>query len=184
MQSQMDMGICEAHCSEPSQIPSWLWNVNWKSCSLGNCWFNLTQLWCQLMHGFVQSITNCSWLFDDGVEFPVVQVLCTDHGSFQTYSSCFDKVKIVCLPVVDDDGNRLLACVVAHLSDMAVHLWEGHALLLNTFNDYLMKPDEQSPPMAVIMIVQMDVIWSGPILIDETNMHTLMLGEMPVAGGE
>jgi hypothetical protein len=74
------------------------------------------------MHGFVQSITNCSWLFDDGVEFPVVQVLCTDHGSFQTYSSCFDKVKIVCLPVVDDDGNRLLACVVAHLSDMAVHL--------------------------------------------------------------
>jgi hypothetical protein len=52
----------------------------------------------------------------------VVQVLYTDHGSFQTYSSCFDKAKIVCLTVVDGNGNRLLAHVAAHLSDTAVYL--------------------------------------------------------------
>jgi hypothetical protein len=43
-----------------------------------------------------------------------------------------------------------------------------------------MKPNEQSPPTAVVVIVQMNVIGSGPILTDKANMHTPMLDEMPI----
>jgi hypothetical protein len=73
---------------------------------------------------------------------------------------------------VDRDGHRLLARVAAHLTDTAVHLKPGHVLRLKLFNDMLMKPHERTAPMAVIVIVQMDVIGSGPFLVDETDMTT------------
>ena len=117
-------------------------------------------------------ITDRSWSFDKDVEHPVVQVLHTDQGAFQTYSTQFDKVKIVCLTVIDGSRNRLLARVVAHLTDTAVYLREGNVLCLNMFNDLIMKPNDQSPPTAVIVVVQMDVIGSGPILDDKVNMLT------------
>lgn len=110
----------------------------------------------------------------------MVQVLHTDHGKFETYSSCFDKVKVVCLTVIDGNGNRLLARVAAHLSDMAVHLQEGHILCLKMFNDLFMKPNKHSPPTAIIVIVQTDMLGSGPILMDEVNTQMLTINEMPV----
>jgi len=118
----------------------------------------------------------------------VLQILHTDHGEFQTFASRFDKVKIVCLTVVDRDGNRLLARVAAHLTDTAVHLREGHVLRLRMFNDLLMSPHKHSPPTAVIVIVQMDVMGSGPFITAEENMRTPTLDSMPteskgIAGG-
>jgi len=67
-----------------------------------------------LTDGFVQSITNKSWSYGDGVDEPVVQVLHTDNIKFGTFSSHYDKVKIVCLTVVDRKGHRLLARAAAH----------------------------------------------------------------------
>jgi hypothetical protein len=95
----------------------------------------------------------------------------------------FDKVKIVCLTVVDRDGNRLLARVAPHLTDTAVHLRKGHLLRLRLFNDLLMDYNGKSPPTAVIVIVQMDVIGSGPLVTDESNMQTPMLDSMPAESG-
>jgi hypothetical protein len=43
-----------------------------------------------------------------------------------------------------------------------------------------MKPNNQSSPMAVIVIEQMDIIGGSPILMDETNMQTQTIAEMPV----
>jgi hypothetical protein len=134
--------------------------------------FDLEELRRKLTNSFVQSITDRSWSFDKNIEHPVVQVLHTDQDAFQTYSTQFDKVKIVCLTVIDGSRNRLLARVAAHLTDTAVHLREGHVLCLNMFNDLIMKPNDQSPPTAVIVVVQMDIIGSGPILDDEVNMLT------------
>lgn len=121
---------------------------------------------------FDPSQSEKSWSYGNGSDEPIVQVLHTDNGRFQTFSSGFDSVKIVCLTVIDRDGNRLLARVAAHLTDTAVHLRPGHVLRLRVFNDMLMKPHANSPPTAVIVVVQMDVIGSGPFLMSEEDMIT------------
>jgi len=141
--------------------------------------FDISGLESQLTPGFVQSITDKSWSFEEGVEHPIVQVLHTDKGEFQSFSRKYDKVKIVCLTVVDGDNNRLLARCAVHLTETAVHLHEGHVLRLRMFNDLVMKPNSGSPPTAVIVIVQMDVMGSGPFLTDVTNMQTPTLSALP-----
>jgi hypothetical protein len=132
-----------------------------------------------LTTGFVRSITEKSSSYGNGSDEPIVQVLHTDNGRFQTFSSGFDSVKIVCLTVIDRDGNRLLARVAAHLTDTAVHLRPGNVLRLRVFKDMLMKPHANSPPTAVIVVVQMDVIGSGPFLMSEEDMITPTLDAMP-----
>jgi hypothetical protein len=115
--------------------------------------YDSTRMETLLTTGFVRSITEKSWSYGNGSDEPIVQVLHTDNGRFQTFSSGFDSVKIVCLTVIDRDGNRLLARVAAHLTDTAVHLRPGHVLRLRVFNDMLMKPHANSPPTAVIVVV-------------------------------
>lgn len=52
------------------------------------------------------------------------------------------------------------------------------------FNDLIMKPNDQSPPTAVIVVVQMDIIGSGPILDDEVNMLTPVVEGVPKEGDD
>lgn len=132
----------------------------------------------KLTRGFVKSITEKSWSYDNGVECPVVQVLYTDRGRFNSYNTGYDKVKIVSLTVVDQDGHGLLARVATHLTKTAVHLLEGHVLRLRIFNDLLMSPNKNSPPTAVIVIVQMDIIGSGPLIMQQAETHTPTLDDV------
>lgn len=90
----------------------------------------------------------------------------------------------MCLTVIDGSRNRLLARVAAHLTDTTVHFREGHVLRLNMFIDLIMKPHDQSPPTAVIVVVQMDIIGSGPILDDEANMLTPVIERLPNEGDD
>jgi hypothetical protein len=46
-----------------------------------------------------------SWANNNGVECPVVQVLYTNHGRYNSYNTGYDKVKIVSFTVVDHDGH-------------------------------------------------------------------------------
>lgn len=142
--------------------------------------YNHEQMNDLLTKGFVKLITQKSWVYGSDNDEPIVQILHSDYGRFQTFSSRFDKVKIVCLAVVDGDGHKLTARVTAHLPDTAVHLKPGHILRLKLFNDLLMKPHPNSPPTAVIVIVQMDILGSGPFIADESEMTTLTIREMPV----
>ena len=79
--------------------------------------FDFAQVKSKLTPGFVESITAKSWSCDNGVECPVVQVLYTHRGRFHSYNTGHDKVKIVSLTVVDQDGHRLLARVATHTSN-------------------------------------------------------------------
>jgi hypothetical protein len=115
--------------------------------------YDIQQVQSTLTSGFVQSITDKSWSYEDGVDEPVVQILHTDKGEYQTYSRRFDSVKIFCLTVLDGDGNRLLARVGPNLTETAMHLLPGHLVRLRIFNDMLMKSHPSSPPTSVIVIV-------------------------------
>jgi hypothetical protein len=74
-----------------------------------NQMYDSTRMETLLTTGFVRSITEKSWSYGNSSDEPILQVLHTYNGQFQTFSSGFDSVKIVCLTVVDQEGNWLLA---------------------------------------------------------------------------
>jgi hypothetical protein len=60
---------------------------------------------------------------------------------------------------------------------MVVHLLEGHLLQLCIFNDLLMSPNKNSPLTAVIAIMQMGIIGSGPLIMQQAETHTPTLDD-------
>jgi len=57
-------------------------------------------------------------------------------------------------------------------------LVEEHLLRLRIFNDLLMSPNKNSPPTAVIVIVQMDIIGSGPLIMQQVETHNPTLDDV------
>jgi len=111
---------------------------------------------------------------------PVIQVHTTDHGQFQTFSSCFDNVKIVTLGVVNQNGHQLTACIMLHLSDMAIHLHKGHLLRLPHFNDVMMKITLDSPyQAAAIVVAKMTIIGSGSLIQASMDTPTSTMDSLP-----
>jgi hypothetical protein len=130
--------------------------------------FDHSAVFKKLTPSFVKSVVDHSWEHIVGAE-PIVQVLATDHGKFQAFSSRFQNVKIVTLSVVDQDGDVMTARIAPHLTEIAVHLTKGTIVRLNMFNDVLVQVKEGTPFMPAIAVTQMDVLGSGPLVKEATE---------------
>jgi hypothetical protein len=55
---------------------------------------------------------------------------------------------------------------------------EGHVLWLHIFHELLVSPNKKSPLTAVVFIVQMDIIRSGPLIKQQAETHTPTLDDV------